>query len=1201
MDYLRRLKRHFYTLNLFESINSHNNEFHASTERLSTRIYLIILFISLSACTIYFSLNIETKTFIVDRPTQETFERLQEKYSSTLFCPCSTNIIPYREFLSVSPVYHEVCSSVFISDEWLTSLFNINRTRYYQLDFRASSVSLFQLLRAFCEWNKHNKEFLLAQFEATLFLSRSVKPPEYIFDAAQSIFDDFERFVEKPHVQLPYIILESMTANQLVPAVQTSGVLKIDDIGQIYLSNGLWAGQCWCPQYVYCQDDARLYDDLFSFQSDGIYDNILSSYAEIPGFITGCNVLNSLLNSKLECLYNQTCISLMEWRNNSYYEALVSDENVSMVSPISDLVVTVRYFTRYWQKTTRYSDYYRGCSPSNCQYSVEQRADSLYILTNIFSVYGGLIMVYGIAIPMMVAKVRMWWTRPDAQRAAVAEQEEVINIRARLFRFWRLIRSTLLELNVFGGIIPSDDPDEIQKERLATRIYVLLFILICLPLILVNLLILQLCVETVENPTETVFERLYSRYNHSLQCSCTNDKIAYVDFSSSPFKMHAVCNGSYFIDPQWFANFPLTIKYQFAVLSSICARSETAVALAGISFSSLNLLADHAMSRELHDARIRATHHQLQVQTKTEILTPFQLNRILIHADKLMRRSDIQIYQSSGQIEAVFNSYDNGTCNCALTSKCIREVVLSFYIGCYPIDAMLQSTFECFYNINCMSLLESFSSEPNYNIQVLNSNQSRFLPNTTIESMLNELMLEQWDIQINYTKYYIECNPKNCTYSYLREADLISVVVLLLGFFSGLNIGLKISVPVFVKTILYYIIHRRIHFDLKAMFLSWNTFPTYASRRGDIRRSNTEKLATRIYAIVFILCFSSLVIYKMIKAPIKTDIVYNPTQATFEQLHKLYGTMMKCPCKEFSITYGSFLSILLVFHQVCSSYLTSSSWLSFLFESMNSTNNHLFILSQFQFLSYVCHISHSFAFDAILAFTNDPFISPEIVAESTLNSEISSLMSRFLFTTSKSVSECIEFMQELTHGSGIISMLYTNWKLTLSDKDNTTLFTDPVSYGNCSCGMYSSCTALTMIPGLRIGCYPSTAMMQSTLECFYNETCISMFFGAKRWPSLPIDNRSRFSPFHTVKSIIDQLMIEKWINTTNYTLYYEKCAPTSCSYSYSERFSLIYIVTMLTSLYGGLTMVLRFTVYHFVTHIRTVCRRPIRVGVNISS
>ena len=109
-----------------------------------------------------------------------------------------------------------------------------------------------------------------------------------------------------------------------------------------------------------------------------------------------------------------------------------------------------------------------------------------------------------------------------------------------------------------------------------------------------------------------------------------------------------------------------------------------------------------------------------------------------------------------------------------------------------------------------------------------------------------------------------------------------------------------------------------------------------------------------------------------------------------------------------------------------------------------------------------------------------------------------------------------------------------------------------------------------------------------------------MFFEAKKWSSLTIDNHSCFSPFHTVKSIVDQLTIEKWINTTNYTLYYEKCAPTSCSYSYSEGFGPIYIVTMLISPYGGLTMVLRSTVYHSVTHIRSVCRRTVRVNVNIS-
>ncbi|CAF1519348.1 unnamed protein product [Adineta ricciae] len=1199
MDYLCRLKRCFYTLNLFESSTSHVDEFQASTERLSTRIYLIILLISLTICTIYLSLDIKTKTFNIDRPSQKTYEKLQEKYSSTIRCPCSTNTIPYREFFSISPVYHEVCSSVFISDEWLTSLHNINRTRYYQLDFRAIGFSIFQLLRVFCEWNKRNTEITLNQFASNVFLSRVVLSPEDFSHETESIFIDFERLVFGQQVQLPHIVLENIKANNFVPAVQTTGVFKVKNNGHIYLSNGIWPKFCWCPQRTDCVENLRLYDNLFAFQFNGIFDNILSSYADIPGLHIGCYILSSFLYSNLECLYNQTCIDLLKQKNDSYYEPLRINSNTSVIPLAFNFIIENDYFIRDRHKKIQYSNYYNICSPSNCQYSVDRRMDFLDILTNIFSIYGGLVMIYQIIIPMIVTKVRIWWIQRNAQSAAVDEQEEAIPIRTRLLHLRSFVHSTLAGLNVFSSIIPSIDPNEIQIERLATRIYILLFILISLPLLLVNILSIRFATETITNPTESVFAELHFHYGNYLQCPCTKSTIFYGEISNNIYRMHTICNDSHFINRDWLVEFPLEIKRQLTVLANICQRSRTTVDLADLIFASLILQTDYVLSREILDARLRAVYHQLQAQTKTEILTPFQLNRILIHTDKLLRNSDTQIYHPSGEIETIFNSYDNETCNCVLTSTCLSEIVSSFYTGCYPIDALLQSTLECFFNVDCVTLLESFRLEQMYNITILDSNDTRFSLNTTIESIFNGLMLEEWYIKINYTEYYLTCNPTHCTYSYPKKGNFISVVILLLGLLSGLNVILKLLVPIFVKIIRNCFIHRRIDFDIPAMISSWNTFPTYISRRGDIYQLNTEKLATRIYALVFVSCFVIMAAYKTATASIKNEMVYNPTQTTFENLQKFYGITMECPCREVNINYGSFVSISPVFHQVCSSYWISSSWFLFLFESSNSTNNHLFILSQFQFLSYVCQISHSFTFNSMFAFTNHSFISPKLIQESTLNLQIFSLMSNFLLMTSKSISETIEFIQGLTHGTGILSSLHTNWKLTLSEEDNITLFTDPISYENCSCDIYSSCTKISMISGLRIGCYPSSAMMQSTLECFYNETCISMFFGVKMWPSLIINNSSRFSPNRTVKFIVDQLMIEKWINTTNYTLYYEKCAPTSCSYSYSEQFSFIYMITMLTSLYGGLTMVLRFIVYYSITYIRNSYRRRTRVDVNI--
>ncbi|CAF1027933.1 unnamed protein product [Adineta ricciae] len=1198
MDYFRRLKHRFYTLNLFESALSSINEFQASTERLSTRIYLIVLLISLTISTVYFSLSIEIKTFIIDKPSQITYEKLQKNHASTLLCPCSTNTILYRNFLSISPVYHEICSSGFISDQWLTSLHNINRTRYYQLDFRATATSLFQLLRTFCEWNKRKNQIAINQFETTMFLSRFVISPEDFIKEAKLMFSFFDRLIVRQHEQIPFIVLESVAANQLVPAVQTIGVFKKDNHQRIYLSYGSWRRFCFCSHNGNCRDEMRLYNDLFSFQSDGIYNDNLSPYANVSGFLTGCYVLYSLRLSNLQCLYDQTCVDLMKHTNYSFLKPLERHSNKSMISSTSGFIGATDYFIRHWQKNARYSNYYNICSPSYCQYSIEQRVNLLSILTNIFSLYGGLIMVYQMLIPIIVTKVRMWWTHRGKQPANVDGQNEVLPIRTRLLRLFLFVRSILVELNVFTGNVPPNNLNEIQSERLATRVYIMLLLLISLPLLLANIFTVRVHIETKENLTEPVFEQLHSRYGNSLRCLCRNIIIPFDEFSQNTYKMHRICKNSQFINSEWFLYFPFSIRHQFTMLNSICERSRTTIDIAHEAFRLLEMKTEHVMPRELLYTQMHTVHHQLQAQTKAEILTPFHLNRILMHSDKLMTRSHIPIYHPSGEIETIFSSYNNGTCNCALTSKCIIEIVPSFYIGCYPTDSLLQSTLECFYSTDCVALLESFRPNPMSNTTVLNPNETGFARNTTIESMLDALMLEEWNIKINYTKYYTLCNPNNCTYSYPERANLISGVILSLSLLSGLNVLLKLLVPMFFKIIRTYFLHRRNHFNFKVFISSWNTFPSYASRRGDINRLNTEKSATQTYVVIFILCFISIAAYKIVNAPMKAEIVYNPTQSVFQDLEKKYGLAMTCPCKQISMNYGSFLSISPIFHQVCSSYWISPSWFSFLFETSNSTYNHLFILSQFQFLSYICQISRSFASHAIFAFTNDTYISLQVIRESTFNSETSSLMSKFLFINSKSISEIIEFMQGLTHGSGIVSALYTNWKLVLSNEDNITMFTDPISYGNCSCGVYSSCTEVTMIPGLRIGCYPSSAMMQSTLECFYNTTCISMFFGAKKWATLSIDNRSRFSPSQTIKAIIEQLMIEQWINITNYTLYYEKCAPTSCSYSYPERFNYIYIITMLTSLYGGLTMVLRVGVYYVVTYIRSLARCRRRVGLD---
>ncbi len=62
----------------------------------------------------------------------------------------------------------------------------------------------------------------------------------------------------------------------------------------------------------------------------------------------------------------------------------------------------------------------------------------------------------------------------------------------------------------------------------------------------------------------------------------------------------------------------------------------------------------------------------------------------------------------------------------------------------------------------------------------------------------------------------------------------------------------------------------------------------------------------------------------------------------------------------------------------------------------------------------------------------------------------------------------------------------------------------------------------------------------------------------------------------TLSQLVEQLFITNWSISINHHRYFEQCLPKSCSYTYKENANILYAFTKLLSLYGGLTIVLRF-------------------------
>ncbi|CAF1545316.1 unnamed protein product [Adineta steineri] len=165
-------------------------------------------------------------------------------------------------------------------------------------------------------------------------------------------------------------------------------------------------------------------------------------------------------------------------------------------------------------------------------------------------------------------------------------------------------------------------------------------------------------------------------------------------------------------------------------------------------------------------------------------------------------------------------------------------------------------------------------------------------------------------------------------------------------------------------------------------------------------------------------------------------------------------------------------------------------------------------------------------------------------------------------------------------------------------------YTDPWSYGDCSCSLSATCIeqssmfrysngrVLYSVPGMYTGCYIVESLLQSNLQCFYNQTCInkvvSYFVTHPLMNTTALNNSlpSQFLPNSTLKEVINEIMVEQFIPSIIYNSYYNACQPTECTYTYQTKNSIIYIVTTLIGLLGGLITVLKLIVPPVVMFIR---------------
>ncbi len=131
-----------------------------------------------------------------------------------------------------------------------------------------------------------------------------------------------------------------------------------------------------------------------------------------------------------------------------------------------------------------------------------------------------------------------------------------------------------------------------------------------------------------------------------------------------------------------------------------------------------------------------------------------------------------------------------------------------------------------------------------------------------------------------------------------------------------------------------------------------------------------------------------------------------------------------------------------------------------------------------------------------------------------------------------------------------------------------------------------------------MGCTPSELFHASTLECFYDSSCIDLIctnHTKSTYSPIPLyTNVSRFFINTTIAQLINDLFIETWKTTINYSSYFEHCPPLVCSYTYTQKLNSLYTLTLLLGLQGGLSLVLEWICPKIVRMLVKIYQRRMR-------
>ncbi|CAF3324431.1 unnamed protein product [Rotaria sp. Silwood2] len=325
--------------------------------------------------------------------------------------------------------------------------------------------------------------------------------------------------------------------------------------------------------------------------------------------------------------------------------------------------------------------------------------------------------------------------------------------------------------------------------------------------------------------------------------------------------------------------------------------------------------------------------------------------------------------------------------------------------------------------------------------------------------------------------------------------------------------------------------------------------------------------------------------------------VNSPSYIDFQFLNEHYSSTLRCPCSQLTIFYETFTRVNVKFHQVCSSKFVSATWIESIYENHNGSSSfsktdvHSTLTNFWQTIAALCRISKSSINDALAQFNASTCLSPMATTKEVVRMETDAELDALVTSFQSIIMRDLLTIQHLTAGNQVVSSLATNFDAHLvSSGLGFELRLSPKIFGNCSCLNVHGCSrqlyfdylinqTMIAIPGMTSNCLMVNAVLDSSLECYYNLSCINLLHASmNNIEFLKIDGKSDFMPNSTIRAILNDLMTEEIKVKVDFNNYYAQCKPTHCSYVYSHRCDVLFAITTMIGVYGGLSVFLNFII-----------------------